>query len=190
MSVGDAYFTIRKEKKGILLMPCMLYTGPNTGNITTHDDFETIIRKLFFDIRLINQRMDFAEITLPAIFSLSDNDSDRNEGSNPPDTESRIQSFTVTRTGNLASTHTVKWEIIPGNSNSVDANDFIFAGVGFPKGFLVFLPGEQTKTISIKISGDLDFEESEIYIIRLKEPSSGSSLSDSYQFNNTILNDD
>lgn len=95
--------------------------------------------------------------------------------------------FKVTRSGSVSGTGTVQWELVPGETNPVDANDF--AGAVLPSGTISFDQGELTKTLAISVAGDQINEASEDFKIVLKNPSTGSVLLTS-EVVGVIVNDD
>jgi Ca2+-binding RTX toxin-like protein len=85
--------------------------------------------------------------------------------------------FTVTRTGSTTSTTTVALAAGPTDASpTVDAADF---GSVFPAGVLTFAPGEVAKTVTVFVSGDLDYEGgglAEQFVVTLSNPSGGATL--------------
>jgi len=78
--------------------------------------------------------------------------------------------FVVTRSGNIASTFTVDWNVLGTGDNPVDAADF---GGSLPSGSLTFAAGETSKTITLTPSVDLDFEANETYAINVTPRGAG-----------------
>ena len=64
-----------------------------------------------------------------------------------------------------------------------------FAGSVFPTGTVSFAAGQNTRTITIPMAGDLAFEADEGFAVTLSNPSSGASI-DIASATGTIQNDD
>lgn len=103
------------------------------------------------------------------------------------DTGNKNFEFKVTRSGSVSGTGTVQWELIPGDTNPVDANDF--NGSTLPSGTINFDQGELTKTLAIAVAGDSLNEANENFKLVLKNPSTGSVLLTS-EVAGVIQNDD
>ncbi|HEV7646032.1 MAG TPA: Calx-beta domain-containing protein [Pyrinomonadaceae bacterium] len=71
--------------------------------------------------------------------------------------------FTVTKTGTTAQTISVDYATV--NASAVAPSDF-----GSVSGTLTFTPAETTKTISVDVNGDTNFESDEIFYLRLTNP--------------------
>ena len=97
-------------------------------------------------------------------------------------------SFTVVRSGDIAGTDTVDYAVSGvGSGSSASASDFV--GGAFPAGTLTFLPGEASKTITLSVQGDNDFEADESFTLTLSNNSNGTTITTATQ-TGTILNDD
>ncbi len=71
--------------------------------------------------------------------------------------------FTVTKTGTTAQTVSVDYATV--NASAAAPSDF-----GAVSGTLTFTPAETTKTISVDVNGDTNFESDEIFYVRLTNP--------------------
>ncbi|MFN7115271.1 MAG: right-handed parallel beta-helix repeat-containing protein [Saprospiraceae bacterium] len=91
--------------------------------------------------------------------------------------------FSVTRTGNLNSTVSIKYDV----SGSVDGADF--AGGTLPSGTVTFNATETMQTIPIPVQGDLTIEPNETFTVTLSMPTGDVSLTTATA-NSTIQNDD
>jgi Ca2+-binding RTX toxin-like protein len=96
--------------------------------------------------------------------------------------------FTVTRGGDLASSVSANWSVLPGSGSAVTANDFV--GGVFPSGTVSFASGETTKMITVQVQGDTAIEADEFFFLQLSAPSSGATISPSPSLFNQIINDD
>jgi len=97
-------------------------------------------------------------------------------------------SFTVVRTGDTAGSDTVDYAVSGvGSGDSASASDF--AGSAFPSGTLTFMAGETSKTITLSMQGDNDFEADESFTLTLSNNSNGTTITTATQ-TGTILNDD
>jgi hypothetical protein len=97
-------------------------------------------------------------------------------------------SFTVVRTGDTAGSDTVDYAVSGvGSGDSASASDF--AGSAFPSGTLTFMAGETSKTITLSMRGDNDFEADESFTLTLSNNSNGTTITTATQ-TGTILNDD
>ncbi|CAA9275684.1 MAG: RTX toxins and related Ca2+-binding proteins [uncultured Acidimicrobiales bacterium] len=90
--------------------------------------------------------------------------------------------LTVTRSGNITETSTVKYSTGPGTA--VAGTDY----TAVPLSTIIFAPGETTKTVTVNVSGDSAVEPDEFLSLHLSAPV-GAVISDSYAAA-TILNDD
>ena len=99
--------------------------------------------------------------------------------------------FTVTRSGDTSEAGSVEYAVsnlpAPIFSNPVDGSDF--AGGAFPDGTVNFAAGETSKTITVEVAGDTDFEDNESFIVTLSNPSAGSEITTA-SAQGTIVNDD
>ena len=73
--------------------------------------------------------------------------------------------FTVTRSGTVNTTHSVKWAVAGIGSSSANAGDFI--GDKLPFGTLTFSPGESLKKITVLVRADLVVEQNESFLVKL-----------------------
>jgi hypothetical protein len=182
------------ETRNLLEKQCfssVLYYGPDIQDVAHLDSFEDIVMKMLKRLDSIDSRLDSPFVqSLPSVFSIVDLNSNRTEGTVPPDLTNRVQSYRVNRTGSLLLQQTVKWEVFAGAGATVNAADFIFFNNGWPKGLLVFEPGESSKTINLKINPDASAEPLEFYRIRILEPTNGATLNITTTISNTIINDD
>ncbi|MGY0779816.1 Calx-beta domain-containing protein [Azospirillum argentinense] len=76
--------------------------------------------------------------------------------------------FTVTRTGDSSGVSTVAYTVV--GSGSAAANPADFVGNAFPSGVVHFAAGESSKTVTIQIAGDTDYEPDETFSIVLSSP--------------------
>ncbi|MEO0932664.1 MAG: putative Ig domain-containing protein, partial [Cyanobacteria bacterium J06641_2] len=79
--------------------------------------------------------------------------------------------FTVTRSGDTSAGTTVDWGVTAATNNSADVNDFV--GSVFPSGTITFAAGETSRQITVPISGDVDVELDENFIVKLSNLSKG-----------------
>ncbi len=73
--------------------------------------------------------------------------------------------FTVTRSGTVNTTHSVKWAVAGIGSSSANAGDF--TGDKLPFGTLTFSPGESLKKITVLVRADLVVEQNESFLVKL-----------------------
>ncbi len=73
--------------------------------------------------------------------------------------------FTVTRSGTVNTTHSVKWAVAGIGSSSANAGDF--TGDKLPFGTLTFSPGESLKKITVLVRADLVVEHNESFLVKL-----------------------
>ena len=73
--------------------------------------------------------------------------------------------FTVTRSGTVNTTHSVKWAVAGLGSSSANAGDFV--GDKLPFGTLTFSPGESLKKITVLVRADLAVEQNESFLVKL-----------------------
>jgi Ca2+-binding RTX toxin-like protein len=90
--------------------------------------------------------------------------------------ETRILSWSVTRSGDLSDTASVNWTAAGAGNHHADGADF--TGGVMPSGVLNFAPGEATKTITVQIAGDSLHEPEETFTITLAG-ATGATVSDS-----------
>jgi choice-of-anchor B domain-containing protein len=113
---------------------------------------------------------------------LAATDANKNEGNTGPTNFT----FTVTRTGVISVDTTVSYSVTGGSPNPANANDFV--GGVFPTGSITFLPGENSKLISIPVAGDGSLELNEQFVVTLS--ASGSATIGTATSNGNILNED
>lgn len=100
-------------------------------------------------------------------------------------TGSRAFSFSVTRTGSLSGTSSVRWSAAGSGPNPASgADDF----TGATLGTLTFAPGQASGTITLNVKGDILREANETFRLTLSAPT-GATLGTSSALG-TILNDD
>ena len=117
--------------------------------------------------------------TAIAIAATSASKAEGNSGTTP-------FTFTVTRTGLISAITTVNWSAGGGLPNPATADDF--AGGILPTGTLTFAAGETTKTITVNVAGDSDYEADETFTVGLAN-ATGASITTATA-SGTILNDD
>ncbi|MGI9472697.1 MAG: Calx-beta domain-containing protein [Rubripirellula sp.] len=79
--------------------------------------------------------------------------------------------FRVVRSGNLAKSVSVDWQLIPSGTDPIDADDLDSAG--FPSGTIDFDSDEDFKTINIPVLGDLLNEADEQFQVLITSSSGG-----------------
>lgn len=114
---------------------------------------------------------------LLAIASLDANKEGGNPGSTP-------YTFNVTRSGDLSIAASANWTV---QTNSATVNDFV--GGALPAGTVSFAAGESTKTITIGVSADLNYENNEGFSVLLSAPSPGGAITRN-RADGVIINDD
>lgn len=97
-------------------------------------------------------------------------------------------SFTVTRSGDTSQSTTVAWAVTGSGQAAANANDFV--GGKLPTGSVTFGPNESSKTIEIKVVGDILAEASEQFTVTLSNPNGGEINPESASIVATIRNDD
>jgi predicted extracellular nuclease len=104
------------------------------------------------------------------------------------DSGATTYTFTVSRDGGSNGAVTVDYAIpTPGGAGLADSGDFV-AGSVFA-GTLSFANGETSKTITIDVQGDADFEASETFAVNLSNATGGTAIGDGAGAG-TIVNDD
>ncbi len=83
-------------------------------------------------------------------------------------------SFTVARKGNILQSSSVQWSVLGSGTHPATADDFI--DQAYPTGVLTFNPGEDSANVTINVRGDTIEEHSEVFEIRLSNPSLGSNI--------------
>ncbi|WP_230169023.1 Calx-beta domain-containing protein [Roseomonas sp. CECT 9278] len=84
--------------------------------------------------------------------------------------------FTVTRSGDTATAHTVRWAVASDGAPGAFANADDFAGGIFASGRLVFAAGQTTRTITVQVAGDTEAEKREGFAVRLFDASAGATI--------------
>ena len=96
-------------------------------------------------------------------------------------------SFTVSRTLNTNGTSSVNYTLLSGSPNGTDINDFVNGTL--TQGTLDFADGQPTRTISVVVNGDTEFEPDEEFMVILSDPVNAN-LGSNIQANGIIENDD
>ncbi len=94
--------------------------------------------------------------------------------------------YTVTRTGNLASASAVAYSVVPTGGSPVDAADF--AAGALPSGVIQFAAGEAQKTFTVDLGADAGVEADETLAVVLGGASNG--VVTSGVVGTTVVNDD
>ncbi|MCC7265862.1 MAG: choice-of-anchor L domain-containing protein [Caulobacteraceae bacterium] len=102
------------------------------------------------------------------------------------DSGTQLYTYTVTRGGTVSGTSTVSWSVAGFGASAASAADFL--GGVLPSGSLSFAIGETSKTIEIRVNGDLAFEPDETFQVTLSAPT-GASIATNQALGG-ILNDD
>jgi subtilisin-like proprotein convertase family protein len=76
--------------------------------------------------------------------------------------------FTVNRTGNLASQSTANWAVTGSSANAANAADFV--GGVLPGGTVTFPAGSSSQTIAVTANADATDEPNEVFTITLSAP--------------------
>jgi hypothetical protein len=98
--------------------------------------------------------------------------------------------FTVTRTGGLATSHSAAWTVAGlAGSGTLPANAADFVGGVFPTGTVSFAPGETTQVITVNVNADSASELNERFSVTLSNPSAGTYF-DTATAGAVIYNDD
>ena len=117
-----------------------------------------------------------------ASFAIAATDAVKAEG----DAGTTNYSFTVTRTGVLSNADSVDWAVAGSGGDPADTADF---GGALPNGRLDFAAGEASKTITVSVSGDANFEADEGFTVTLSNASAGTEIT-AASADGTIQNDD
>ncbi|MGD1880313.1 MAG: Calx-beta domain-containing protein [Kiloniellaceae bacterium] len=99
------------------------------------------------------------------------------------DNGSTAFTFTVTRSGDTSVAGSVDY----GVSGDAEPDDFL--GGVLPAGTLAFAAGETSKTLTLQVAGDTDFENDEGFTVTLANPSPGAAIA-TPQAAGSIVNDD
>lgn len=84
------------------------------------------------------------------------------------------QSFTLTRTGGIGTTHSVEWFVAGAGGPPATASDFV--GGVLPSGRVTFAPFETQRTVTFSVVADVEREADEGFSISLRNPSANLSL--------------
>ncbi|GAB4361081.1 MAG: hypothetical protein Kow00114_15320 [Kiloniellaceae bacterium] len=114
----------------------------------------------------------------PTSFAIAALDAAKAEG----DSGTTAFTFTVTRSGDTGAANSVDYAV----SGAADGADF---GGSLPAGTVSFAAGETSKTITVQVSGDTDFEADEAFTVTLGNPTGGATITTG-SAQGTILNDD
>ena len=115
----------------------------------------------------------------PSSFAIAALDAVKAEG----DAGGTAFTFTVTRGGDTSTAAAVDYAV-SGATNGAD-----FAGGALPAGTLTFLTGETSKTLTVTVAGDTDFEPDESFTVTLSNASEGGAITTA-SAGGTIVNDD
>lgn len=85
-------------------------------------------------------------------------------------------SFTVTRSGDIATGHAVRWAVGGDGTPGAFANAQDFVGGTLASGRLVFAPGQTTRTITVQVAGDTTAEKREGFAVRLFDATAGATI--------------
>ncbi|SMF94361.1 hypothetical protein SAMN02949497_1672 [Methylomagnum ishizawai] len=77
-------------------------------------------------------------------------------------------SFTIDRVGYLDRDVSVDWAVVPADTDSADAADFV--GGVFPSGSVTLSAGEASTVIVVPVQGDTDVEPDEFFVVELSNP--------------------
>lgn len=94
--------------------------------------------------------------------------------------------FTVTRAGLTSAVTTVDWSVNGGLPTPATADDF--AGGTLPTGTLTFAAGETSKTITVNVAGDVEYEAEDTFTVGLTN-ATGASITTATA-SGAIINDD
>lgn len=75
--------------------------------------------------------------------------------------------FTITRSGTVSGTHSVKWAVTGVGAAAADAGDFV--GASLPQGTLTFAAGQTIKQITVLVRSDIVHESDEAFLVRLSD---------------------
>ncbi|MCB9946704.1 MAG: S8 family serine peptidase, partial [Rhodospirillaceae bacterium] len=116
------------------------------------------------------------------VVSIAAASADKDEG----DTGTTAFTFTVTRLGGAAAAFTVGYVVTGSGGSPADAADF---GGSLPGGTLSFAANEMSKTLTIQVSGDTDYDPDEAFTVTLVNPTGGAAIATA-SATGTIRNDD
>jgi hypothetical protein len=125
-----------------------------------------------------------ADIYTPSTIFISSASSEKDEGN------SRFKNFTfvVSRVGDLSRAASADWSVSGYGVNPAGPDDFL-AGA-YRSGVVRFDPGEESRVLSIRISGDTQVENDEQFLVSLSNANGGSIHPDASEALGTIINDD
>ncbi len=89
------------------------------------------------------------------------------------DSGTTAYTFTVTRSGDTSTGHSVRWAVTGDGTPGAFANAADFAGGTLASGRLVFAGGQTTRTITVQVAGDTVVENREGFAVRLFAASAG-----------------
>ncbi len=96
--------------------------------------------------------------------------------------------YNVTRFGDLTGATSISWAVTGTGANPVNANDFV--GGALPSGTVTFAnSSEVTKTITISVIGDTNFENDESFTVTLSNPTTPMAITQG-SVTSVVLNDD
>lgn len=96
-------------------------------------------------------------------------------------------SFTVTRSGPTTGLSSAAWSVTGSGTNPANAADF---GRTLPAGIVSFAPGETTRTVTVRVSGDTLGEPNETFSVQLSTPAGAVISPTAASATGTITNDD
>jgi Ca2+-binding RTX toxin-like protein len=94
--------------------------------------------------------------------------------------------YTVARSGDTSGSSSASWTVAGSGPSPADAGDF---GGVLPRGTVTFAPGETSKTITVRVTGDQAVEANETFTLTLSAPSTGTVIGTGTT-TTTIQNDD
>jgi hypothetical protein len=92
------------------------------------------------------------------------------------DSGTTAYTFTVTRSGDTSTGHSVRWAVTGDGTPGAFANAADFAGGTLASGRLVFAGGQTTRTITVQVAGDTVPEGREGFAVRLFDASAGAGI--------------
>ncbi|WP_158261380.1 MULTISPECIES: Calx-beta domain-containing protein [Pirellulaceae] len=101
--------------------------------------------------------------------------------------EGSLHAYSIRRSGYLAATHTLSWEVAAGQTDPAEPADFI--GGAFPANTAVFAPGQTSKLVTFSSADDQDYEPDEQFVVVLTGATNGAQLG-VQTVSGTILNND